>query len=97
VEVANVVWCTGFHPGFSWIDLPVLGPQEPRHSRGIVESEPGLYFIGLKFLYAVSSEQIQGVGRDADYIAGKIAERRGVRGANRSANDSSVQREARQI
>jgi putative flavoprotein involved in K+ transport len=97
VEVANVVWCTGFHPGFSWIDLPVLGPQEPLHRRGVVESEPGLYFIGLKFLYSVSSEQIQGVGRDADYIAGKIADRRGVRGASRSANDSPEGREARQI
>jgi putative flavoprotein involved in K+ transport len=97
VDVANVVWCTGFHPGFSWIDLPVFGPQEPLHRRGIVESEPGLYFIGLKFLYAVSSEQIQGVGRDADYIAGKIAARRGVRRADRSANDSPEEREAQQI
>ena len=97
LDVANVVWCTGFHPGFSWIDLPVLGPQEPLHRRGIVESEPGLYFIGLKFLYSVSSEQIQGVGRDADYIAGKIAARRGVRRADRSANDSPEEREAQQI
>ena len=97
VNVANVVWCTGFHPGFSWIDLPVLGPQEPLHRRGIVESEPGLYFIGLKFLYSVSSEQIQGVGRDADYIAGKIAARRGVRRADQSANDSPEEREAQQI
>jgi putative flavoprotein involved in K+ transport len=96
VDVANVVWCTGFHPGFSWIDLPVLGPQEPLHRRGIVESEPGLYFIGLKFLYSVSSEQIQGVGRDADYIAGKIA-RSGVRQADQSANDSPEEREAQQI
>jgi putative flavoprotein involved in K+ transport len=97
LDVANVVWCTGFHPGFSWIDLPVLGPQEPLHRRGIVESEPGLYFIGLKFLYSVSSEQIQGVGRDADYIAGKIAARRGVRRAEQSANDSPEEREAQQI
>jgi len=97
VDVANVVWCTGFHPGFSWIDLPVLGPQEPLHRRGIVESEPGLYFIGLKFLYSVSSEQIQGVGRDADYIAGKIAARRGVRRADQSANDSPEEREAQKI
>lgn len=97
LDVANVVWCTGFHPGFSWIDLPVLGPQEPLHRRGIVESEPGLYFIGLKFLYSVSSEQIQGVGRDADYIAGKIAARRGVRRADQSANDSPEEREAQQI
>ena len=97
VDVANVMWCTGFHPGFSWIDLPVLGPQEPLHRRGIVESEPGLYFIGLKFLYSVSSEQIHGVGRDADYIAGKIADRRGVRRAKQSANDSPEEREARQV
>ncbi|MGH2826967.1 MAG: flavin-containing monooxygenase [Actinomycetota bacterium] len=97
VDVANVVWCTGFQPGFSWIDLPVLGPQEPLHRRGVVESEPGLYFIGLKFLYSVSSEQIHGVGRDAGYIAGKIAAQRGDRGADRSANDSSEEREAQQI
>ncbi|MBW3594187.1 MAG: NAD(P)/FAD-dependent oxidoreductase [Actinobacteria bacterium] len=97
LDVANVVWCTGFHPGFSWIDLPVLGPQEPLHRRGIVESEPGLYFIGLKFLYSVSSEQIQGVGRDADYIARKIAARRGVRRADGSANHSPEEREAQRI
>jgi putative flavoprotein involved in K+ transport len=75
LEVANVVWCTGFHPGFSWIDLPVLGPQEPNHHRGVVDSEPGLYFVGLKFLYAKSSEQIHGVGRDAAHIAEAIADR----------------------
>lgn len=97
VDVANVVWCTGFHPGFSWIELPVLGPLEPLHRRGIVASEPGLYFIGLKFLYSVSSEQIQGVGRDADYIAGKIAARRGAGRADRSANDPPPEREAQQI
>jgi putative flavoprotein involved in K+ transport len=93
VEVANVVWCTGFHPGFSWIDLPVLGPQEPLHKRGVVGSEPGLYFIGLKFLYSVSSEQIQGIGRDADYIAKKIAAERKVRRAGRSVGDPSEERD----
>jgi len=73
LDVANVVWCTGFHPGFSWINLPVLGPHEPKHDRGIVEDEPGLYFVGLKFLYSKSSEQIHGVGRDAARIADAIA------------------------
>jgi hypothetical protein len=77
IDVANVIWCTGFHPGFSWIDLPVLGPQGPVQHRGIVKSEPGLYFLGLKFLYSVSSEQIHGVGRDAAHIADAIAARRG--------------------
>jgi putative flavoprotein involved in K+ transport len=77
VDVANVVWCTGFHPGFSWIDLPVIeeGSSEPDHRRGIVEELPGLYFVGLKFLYSVSSEQIHGVGRDAARIADAITAR----------------------
>ena len=75
LDVANVIWCTGFEPGFSWIDLPVLGPLEPNHKRGVVESEPGLYFVGLEFLYSLSSEMIHGVGRDARYIAERVAER----------------------
>jgi putative flavoprotein involved in K+ transport len=75
LDVANVVWCSGFHPGFSWIDLPVLGPAEPNHDRGVVKTEPGLYFVGLKFLYSKSSEQIHGVGRDAARIAEIIAAR----------------------
>jgi len=75
LDVANVVWSSGSHPGFSWIDLPVLGPDEPNHDRGVVAAEPGLYFVGLKFLYSKSSEQIHGVGRDAARIAGIIAAR----------------------
>lgn len=65
LPVANVIWCTGFHPGFSWIDLPIFGPDgEAMHDRGVVASEPGLYFVGLHFLYALSSTMIHGVGRD---------------------------------
>lgn len=75
-EVANVIWCTGFHPGFSWIDLPIFGEDgEPKHERGVVVNEPGLYFVGLHFLYAMSSVMIHGVGRDAEYIAETIASR----------------------
>ncbi len=79
IDVANVVWCTGFHPGFSWIDLPAIeeGMSEPKHHRGVAEGVPGLYFVGLKFLYSVSSEQIHGVGRDAARIADAIAAQRG--------------------
>jgi putative flavoprotein involved in K+ transport len=73
LEVANVIWCTGFHPGFSWIKLPVLGETEPVHERGVVASEPGLYFVGLHFLYGLSSSMIHGVERDAQYIAQAIA------------------------
>jgi putative flavoprotein involved in K+ transport len=76
LEVANVVWCTGFRPDFGWIDLPVVGPDgEPRHDRGVVASQPGLYFVGLFFLSAISSALIGGVGRDAEHVVAQIASR----------------------
>jgi putative flavoprotein involved in K+ transport len=76
LDVANVVWCTGYHPGFSWIDLPVFGENgRPNQERGVVVNEQGLYFVGLMFLYAASSVMIHGVGRDADYVAATISSR----------------------
>jgi putative flavoprotein involved in K+ transport len=77
LEVANLVWCTGYRPGFSWIGLPVLGErEEPKHERGIVASEPGLYFVGLRFLYSATSDTITGVRRDARRVARHLASRR---------------------
>jgi putative flavoprotein involved in K+ transport len=79
LDVANVIWCTGFQSDFRWIELPILGDDgHPEHDRGVVGSEPGLYFVGLIFLYSLSSVLIGGVGRDAEYIATHIASR--VRG-----------------
>jgi putative flavoprotein involved in K+ transport len=77
LEVSNVIWCTGFHPGFSWIKLPIHGEIEPQHERGVVKSQPGLYFTGLHFLYSVASSMVQGAGRDARYIVEQIAARSG--------------------
>jgi putative flavoprotein involved in K+ transport len=78
LEVANVVWCTGFRPDFSWIDLSGFDDEktEPQHYRGIVADEPGLYFVGLFFLYAMSSGFLPGVGRDAEHVVNHIAAHR---------------------
>jgi putative flavoprotein involved in K+ transport len=78
MDVRNVIWCTGFHPGLSWIDLP--GPLygadgEPVHERGIVPGEPGFYYVGLHFLYAFSSTMIHGIARDAERVADLIQAR----------------------
>jgi putative flavoprotein involved in K+ transport len=74
LEVASVVWCTGFRPDFSWVHLPVFDADgEPRHDRGVVAAEPGLYFVGLFFLSSVASSLVGGVGRDAAAIADRIA------------------------
>jgi putative flavoprotein involved in K+ transport len=74
MEVANVLWCAGLRPDFSWVDLPVFDQDGlPRHDRGVVASQPGLYFVGLWFLSGFTSSLLGGVGRDAERIAGRIA------------------------
>jgi putative flavoprotein involved in K+ transport len=73
-EVSNVVWCTGFTPDFSWIDVPVpMHNGYPIHKRGVVGGTPGLYFVGLLFLHSLSSALLGGVGRDAAHIVDHIA------------------------
>lgn len=76
LEVENVIWCTGFRQDFPWIDLPVFREDgRPVHDRGVVPSEPGLYFVGLVGQYSFSSDVIPGTGRDAGYVAKQIAPR----------------------
>jgi putative flavoprotein involved in K+ transport len=82
LDVANVIWCTGFGKDVSWIDIPVTGDDGwPEQTRGVVESSPGLYFVGLPFLYAFASMLIGGVGRDAKRVAEHIAAREPSRDA----------------
>jgi len=81
LDVANVIWCSGYHPGFSWIDLPIFdADHEPLHEGGVVPSAPGFYFVGLHFLYSMSSTMIHGVGRDAARIAAEVSRRSRVSG-----------------
>jgi putative flavoprotein involved in K+ transport len=74
LDVANVIWCTGFRPGLDWIDLPILDDEgRPRHERGVACGQPGLCFAGQEFTYALASAMIQGAGRDAGYIVRRLA------------------------
>jgi len=76
LAVANVVWCTGFRQVFDWIRLPVFGADGwPDELRGVTAGAPGLFFCGLCFQYAFSSMVLPGVGRDAEYVATRIAAR----------------------
>ena len=75
LEVANVIWCTGFDNGLSWIELPVrLDDGEPDHDRGVARTVDGLYFVGQHFLTSMASAMVNGVGRDAKRIATLAAE-----------------------
>jgi putative flavoprotein involved in K+ transport len=76
--ISSVIWATGFRRDFSWIGLPVLDAAgEPVHQRG-VSAHPGLYFLGLPWLYTLKSSVLCGVGRDALHLAEAIAARAAV-------------------
>jgi putative flavoprotein involved in K+ transport len=74
VEPRVVIWATGFAPDYTWINLPVVGEDGyPHHRRGVAEESKGLYFMGLRFQYRMTSSLVGGVGADAAYIAEQAA------------------------
>lgn len=80
LDVANVIWATGYKVDFSWVDRPIFEADGyPRHVRGVVEEEPGLYFVGLIFLHSLSSQLMMGVGRDTQHVADELVRRSAAR------------------
>jgi putative flavoprotein involved in K+ transport len=76
LDVANIVWATGFESDYDWIEAPIATDDGwPREYRGVVEGVPGLFFCGLAFQFAFSSMVLPGVGRDAAYVACRIDKR----------------------
>ena len=76
LAVKNVIWCTGYDHGFPWIKLPVRGEDGlPLHDRGVVTQVPGMYFVGLHFLYSMTSSTLFGIGRDANRIVKAVNSR----------------------
>ncbi len=66
--ISTVIYGTGFHFDFGWIDLPVFDERGyPRYERGVTEV-PGLYFVGLHWLHTMGSGLFYQVGRDAEYV-----------------------------
>ena len=69
VNVKTVIWCTGFKPDFSWIDIDILDETGwPYTYRGVSKKQQGLYFMGMPFQFGLASGLVGGVGRDAKYI-----------------------------
>jgi putative flavoprotein involved in K+ transport len=76
LDVANVIWATGFVRDYRWIKSPVFDAKgEPIHHRGVVLGEPGLYFVGLPFQSSLLSGLVAGTAVDAKYIAKQITSR----------------------
>ncbi len=75
VDVANVIWATGFRPDYAWVEPAELAADGwPIQHRGVA-SAPGLYFLGVPFQYGLTSMLIDGASRDAAYVVDRIAER----------------------
>ena len=73
--IGSIVWCIGFTPDFTWVDLPIFnGRGYPGHVRGVTRM-PGLYFLGLPWMHTWGSGRFSGVARDAAFLKERIASR----------------------
>ena len=74
VGIKTIIWSTGFKYDFDWIKLPITGDHNyPNQLRGVTEY-PGLYFMGLQWMFGSKSAQFIGVGEDAEYVAAHVGE-----------------------
>jgi putative flavoprotein involved in K+ transport len=72
--VSAVVWCTGFKPNWSWIEVPFLDDTGyPDHLRGVVGPTQRLYVLGLPWLHTWGSGRFASVAHDAEHLAREIA------------------------
>jgi putative flavoprotein involved in K+ transport len=95
LQADTVVWCTGFGRDYSWIQFPVAGADGyPRHSGGVMDGEPGLYFVGLPFQTRLASGLIGGVGEDAGFVADVIDRRLQAAGERRHSGVPAVMQHA---
>ena len=72
--ISSIVWATGFRSDFDWVKLAIFDDGgEPIHQRGVT-GLPGIYFIGIKWLYKRKSHFMlkAGPAEDATYIADVI-------------------------
>lgn len=71
--ITSIIWCIGFSPDFTWVEAPVFnGRGHPGHQRGVT-AQPGLYFLGLPWLYTWGSGRFSGVAKDARYLVDRIS------------------------
>jgi putative flavoprotein involved in K+ transport len=66
IDVATVIWATGFGVDHAWIDAPL------EHERGVTAS-PGLFLLGLPWQHTRGSALLGWVKDDAAHVADRIA------------------------
>ena len=71
--ITTIIWAIGYRFDFSLVKLPIFDSDGyPVQKRGVT-NYPGLFFVGLPWLYKLKSGLLVGVGEDADFVASAIA------------------------
>ena len=82
LDVAVVLWATGYRSDYSWISIPgVVRDGRVAHRRGVTDV-PGLYFLGLSWQHTRGSALLGFLDDDAHHIADRIAADRATTASN---------------
>ena len=70
--IKTVLWATGFHPDFSWLDLPIYNHKGViKHDGGVIDAA-GIYLLGSTFLRRRKSSFIHGAEDDARELSAEL-------------------------
>jgi putative flavoprotein involved in K+ transport len=72
--IETIIWATGYRRAYPWLHVPVLDAQGEIAHAGGVTAAAGLYVLGMNFQRRRNSSFIDGVGDDARWIAGHLAQ-----------------------
>jgi putative flavoprotein involved in K+ transport len=72
-NIRTIIWCIGYRPDYSWLEVPVLDHKGMIRHDGGVTASPGLYLMGAPFLRRRKSTLIDGAGDDAREISAHLA------------------------
>ena len=75
--ISSIVWASGFRCNFDWVRLPIFDEAgAPAHRRGVTQC-PGIYFLGLRWLYKRKSAFLLRASgaEDAAYLGEQIMAR----------------------
>lgn len=87
-NLTSIIWCTGFTPDYSWLNLDCMDERgRPIHKRG-VSKQDGLYFLGLNWLHTWGSGRFLSVAEDAEFVVSKIITRLGHAGSSSTREKS---------
>jgi putative flavoprotein involved in K+ transport len=71
--IRTILWATGYRESYPWLEVPVVGPGGGIEQDRGVTAVPGLYVLGLRFQWRRGSHFLDGVGRDAEFLAARIS------------------------